>query len=75
MTSLRLRYRIGRADLDRRLDKLACRVAHRLPRRLRLWAVVDAAARAREPEMRPGGGYCGPDGLTYKDLHDAAAGS
>jgi hypothetical protein len=57
---------------DRFKDDLAAALARRLPRRVRLWAVVDAAVRATEPAMRSGG-YCGPDGVTFKDMHDAVA--
>jgi hypothetical protein len=50
-------------------------LARRLPRRLRIAVVVNAAADASDP--RRGGryreGYAGPDGLTYADLYDGAA--
>lgn len=43
-----------------------------LPTPIRRHVVTAAAVRFREPEMRPGGGYCGPDGITYKDLWENA---
>lgn len=62
-TRLRLRVRTEFAIHD---------AAKLLPRGVRRAVIVNAAVKAREPEMRPGGGYCGPDGLTYGDLWEAA---
>lgn len=49
---------------NRQLDIMACGIAHRLPRRIRHWAVIDAAVRATE---------CGwtTDELTFQHLTDA----
>lgn len=53
-------------------NAIAWVAAHLLPRRLRRAVIVYAAVQAREPDRLAGDRYCGPDGLSYKDLWTAA---
>lgn len=55
-------------------ERTAHWVARHLPAEVLKWAIVTAAVKAREPDRLAGDRYCGPDGLTYKDLHDAVSG-
>jgi hypothetical protein len=61
-----VRYEIGK-----RGDRACIWLAHRMPARLRLWVVVDSTNVARNLYPHPTG-YAGPDGLTYREIHDGA---
>lgn len=68
---LRSRLMWWRHDLDRWLDMRALDLARVLPKRLRMWVVVDSTNEARR--LYPhASGYAGPDGLTYAHIHDGA---
>ncbi len=60
-----------RYEIDKRVDRLSLAIAYRLPGRLRMWVVVDSTNEARRLYPHPTG-YAGPDGLTYKEIHDGA---
>lgn len=47
-------------------------IARWLPRRLRQAVITNAAVNARLPDQLAGDRYCGPDGLSYKDLWESA---
>ncbi len=70
---LRCNLAFARHDLDVWLDKRAMIVAGHLPRRLRVWAVVNATNEARQLYPDPMG-YAGPDGLSYQEIYDGAQG-
>jgi hypothetical protein len=59
--------------VKRRREFVCAWIARHLPREILKWAVVEAAVRAREPDRQAGDRYCGPDGLTYQDLHAAVS--
>lgn len=61
-----VRYEIGK-----RIERLCLWIACRLPAQIRLWVVVDSTNVARQLYPDPTG-YAGPDGLTYKEIHDGA---
>lgn len=58
-------------EVHKRVERFWLWVAHRAPAQLRLWIVVDSTCVARDlyPHST---GYAGPDGLTYKEIHDGA---
>lgn len=60
-----------RYKIDKRLEGFYLWLAGRMPARLRMWAVVVSTNEARRlyPDST---GYAGPDGLTYKEIHDGA---
>lgn len=61
-----------KAKMNHFLDLVACEIAHRSPRRIRKWAVVDAAVRATnclEPEKAEAEAH--KRNLTFRQLHDA----
>jgi hypothetical protein len=62
-----------RHEIGRRADNALLKIAYRMPRRLRMWAVVVATNEARKLYPHPSG-YAGPDGLTYAEIHDGALG-
>jgi hypothetical protein len=51
-----------RYEIDKRIERVCLATAARMPARVRMWAVVVS-------------GYAGPDGLTYREIHDGALGS
>ncbi len=58
-------------EIDKRMDRIALWIAHRLPARLRMWVVVSATNEARRLYPHENG-YAGPDGLGYKEIYDGA---
>lgn len=58
-------------EIGMRADRVCLWVAGRMPGRLRMWVVVDSTNTARRMYPDPSG-YAGPDGLTYKHIHDGA---
>jgi len=66
MDGTELRY-----ETDKRIERFCMWLAHRMPARLRMWAVVDATNEARRLYPHPTG-YAGPDGLGYAHIHDGA---
>lgn len=68
---MKFRWRNIRHDIDRKADRAYLWLAVRLPRRLRMWVVVDSTNSARELHPDPTG-YAGPDGLGYKHIYEGA---
>lgn len=62
-----------RYEVDKRIERVCLAVAARMPARLRMWAVVVSTNEARRLYPHPSG-YAGPDGLTYREIHDGALG-
>lgn len=61
-----------RYEADKRLDRFALWIAHRMPGRLRKWVVVSSANESIfNLHPRPDG-YAGPDGLTFSEIYDGA---
>lgn len=60
-----------RYEASKRIERMWLSIARRLPAGLRMWVVVDATNEARRLYPHPTG-YAGPDGLTYKEIHDGA---
>lgn len=60
-----------RYEIDKSIDRLCQNVAYNMPRRLRMWVVVDSTNEARRlyPEVD---GYIGPDGLGFKEIYHGA---
>lgn len=60
-------------ELGKRVDRLLLWCAVRMPKRLRMWVVVDATNVARRLHPHPSDpGYAGPEGLGYSEIYDGA---
>lgn len=62
-----------RYEAHKRVERFYLWLAARMPAKLRMWAVVVSTNEARRLYPHPSG-YAGPDGLTYKEIHDGALG-
>jgi hypothetical protein len=65
------RWHNVRYEVGKRVERFYLWLAERMPAQLRMWAVVVATNEARRLYPHPTG-YAGPDGLTYKEIHDGA---